>query len=44
VTERDPLLALKAENARLIALLEANDIQWRTPLEHVPDNAAGLMR
>jgi hypothetical protein len=34
--ERDPLLELKAENARLIALLEANGIQWRTPLEHVP--------
>lgn len=30
--ERDPLLELKAENARLIALLEANGIQWRTPL------------
>ena len=27
--ERDPLLELKAENARLIALLEANGIQWR---------------
>lgn len=34
--ERDPLLELKAENARLIALLEANGIQWHTPLEHVP--------
>jgi superfamily II DNA or RNA helicase len=34
--ERDPLLELKAENARLIALLEANGIQWRTPLEHLP--------
>ncbi|MHB0916323.1 MAG: TOTE conflict system archaeo-eukaryotic primase domain-containing protein [Thiobacillus sp.] len=34
--ERDPLLALKAENARLIALLEANGIQWRAPLEPVP--------
>lgn len=36
MTERDPLLDLKAENARLIALLEANGIQWRAPLEHVP--------
>ncbi len=34
--EHDPLLALKAENARLIALLEANGIQWRAPLEPVP--------
>ncbi len=32
---RDPLLELKAENARLIALLEANGIQWRAQLEHV---------
>ncbi|MBN8767481.1 MAG: DEAD/DEAH box helicase family protein [Thiobacillus sp.] len=31
--ERDPLSELKAENARLIALLEANGIQWRAPLE-----------
>ena len=34
--ERDPLLALKAENTRLIALLEANGIQWRAPPEPVP--------
>ncbi|MEW5966176.1 MAG: DEAD/DEAH box helicase family protein [Pseudomonadota bacterium] len=34
--ERDPLLELKAENARLIALLEANGIQWRAPPEPVP--------
>lgn len=34
--ERDPLLELKAENARLIALLEANGIQWRAPPETVP--------
>lgn len=33
--ERDPLSELKAENARLIALLEANGIQWRAPLEQV---------
>jgi len=32
--ERDSLLALKAENARLIALLEANGIQWRAQMEH----------
>ena len=30
------LLELKAENARLIALLEANGIQWRAPPEPVP--------
>lgn len=36
MTERDPSLALKAENARLIALLEANGIQWRASLEHMP--------
>ena len=33
VVERDPSAELKAENARLIALLEANDIQWRAPAE-----------
>ena len=33
--ERDPSLKLKAENARLIALLEANGIQWRAQPEHV---------
>lgn len=27
--ERDPSAELKAENARLIALLDANGIQWR---------------
>ncbi len=31
--ERDPLLELKAENARLIALLETNGIQWRAQPE-----------
>ena len=36
VVERDPSVELKAENARLIALLEANDIQWRAPLKPVP--------
>ena len=36
MVERDPLAALKAENARLIALLEANGIQWRAPPEPVP--------
>ena len=29
MVERDPAAELKAENARLIALLEANGIQWR---------------
>lgn len=33
--ERNPLFELKAENARLIALLEANGIQWRAPPEPV---------
>lgn len=33
--DHDPSAELKAENARLIALLEANGIQWRAPLEHV---------
>ena len=32
----DPSSELKAENARLIALLEANDIQWRAPPQPVP--------
>jgi len=35
MVERDPSLELRAENARLIALLEANGIQWRAPPEHV---------
>ena len=35
--ERDPLLELKAENARLIALLEANGIQWRAPPASTPE-------
>ena len=29
MVDRDSSTELKAENARLIALLEANDIQWR---------------
>ena len=36
MVERDSSSELKAENARLIALLEANGIQWRAPLEPVP--------
>ena len=36
MTERDPLLELKAENARLIALLEKNGIEWRAPPKHIP--------
>jgi len=36
MVERDPLAILKAENARLVALLEANGIQWRVPPEFVP--------
>ena len=33
--DHDPSAELKAENARLIALLEANGIQWRAQPEHV---------
>jgi len=36
MVERDPSSELMAENARRIALLEANDIQWRAPLKLVP--------
>lgn len=36
MAERDPSAELKAENAHLIALLEANSIQWRVETEHVP--------
>ena len=36
MVERDPSAELKAENARLIALLEANGIQWRMRPEPVP--------
>ena len=30
MTELDPLSTLQAENARLVALLEGNGIEWRT--------------
>ena len=36
MAEHDPSGELKAENARLIALLEANGIQWRVETKHVP--------
>jgi superfamily II DNA or RNA helicase len=36
VAEHDPSGELKAENARLIALLEANGIQWRVETVHAP--------
>lgn len=36
MTEHDPLTALRAENARLVALLEANGIEWRLPPEPEP--------
>ncbi len=36
MTEYDPSAELKAENARLLALLEANGIQWRVETEQVP--------
>jgi superfamily II DNA or RNA helicase len=32
MTEGDALTALQAENARLVALLESHDIEWRPPL------------
>jgi len=38
--ERDPPSELNTENGRLIALLEANGIQWRTPPEPVPPSIA----
>ncbi len=34
--DHDPSAELKAENARLIVLLETNGIQWRAPQEPVP--------
>ena len=36
MAEPDPSAELKAENARLVALLEANGIQWRVETKHVP--------
>jgi hypothetical protein len=33
MAETDALAILQAENARLIALLEAHGIQWRLPAE-----------
>ncbi len=36
MVEPDSSAELKAENARLIALLEANDIQWRAPPQPSP--------
>ena len=36
MADHDPSVELKAENARLVALLEANGIQWRVKPEHVP--------
>lgn len=35
VAEQYPAAELKAENARLVALQEANGIQWRVETEHV---------
>lgn len=40
MVERDPSSELKDENARLIALLEANGIQWRVLREPVPPASA----
>lgn len=36
MSEKDPLAALQAENARLIALLEAHGIEWRLSRELQP--------
>jgi hypothetical protein len=36
MVERDPTAELKAEKTRLIALLEANHIQWRASPEPAP--------
>jgi hypothetical protein len=36
MTKQIPMAALQAENARLIALLEAHDIAWRLPVDSVP--------
>lgn len=32
MSDQSPMAALRAENARLIALLEAHDIEWRLPM------------
>jgi len=31
VPDRDDLFALRAENARLVALLESHGVEWRPP-------------
>ena len=36
MTESEELRALRAENARLVALLDAHGIGWRTPAEAAP--------
>lgn len=38
--ECDPLAALQSENARLIALLDGHDIEWRLPTESIPPEPA----
>ena len=38
--ERDPLATLRAENARLIALLDGHGIEWRLPPEPTPTEPA----
>lgn len=43
MVECDPAAELKAENARLIALLEANGIQWRASPEPMPSLVRELM-
>ena len=40
MTESDPKVTLLAENARLVALLEANGIDWRRPAKPEPAGSA----
>ena len=36
MADRDELAALRAENTRLVALLETHDIEWREPATQSP--------
>ncbi len=36
MADRDELTALRAENSRLIALLESHGIEWRAPQQTSP--------
>jgi hypothetical protein len=45
MAESDALATLRAENARLIALLEAHGIEWRSPPESArPASAQGISK